>query len=66
MRLNIDKIEGERKRLGMSKSEFAERIGINVSTYYRMRESKIINVIVLANICEVLHMRQSDLVLLNR
>jgi DNA-binding Xre family transcriptional regulator len=66
MRLNIDKIEGERKRLGMSKAEFAGRIGINVSTYYRMRESKIINVIVLANICEVLHMRQSDLVLLNK
>ncbi len=40
MKLNIKKLESERDRLGLSVYDFSEKLGLNKTTYGKIRDSE--------------------------
>jgi len=61
MKLNIKKLEHERKRLGLTKAAFSKRFGLTVSTYSKMVEHKSTKIVTLTKIASVLKLDPRDL-----
>ena len=63
MKLNIKKLEAERKRLNLTKSEFSKRFGMVASNYGKMLLSKSTTLKTLAKIASNLRIDPKDLLL---
>jgi len=61
MKLNTKKIETERKRAGLTKSAFSEKIGMSVSAYCRMLDGKSTKIKTIVRIAHILHYDPKDL-----
>lgn len=59
--VNVDKIEKERNRLGLNKSEFASKIGITKQAYYDLLRFKSTKLTTLDKIARVLGFEARDL-----
>ena len=63
MKLNIKKLEAERKRLNLTKSEFSKRFGMVASNHGKMLLSKSTTLKTLAKIASNLRIDPKDLLL---
>jgi len=63
MKLNIQKIEGERLRLCFSKAEFSRKLGMSASAYCRMLNGASTKIKTITRIANVLHVDPRDLLL---
>jgi transcriptional regulator with XRE-family HTH domain len=61
MKLNVKKIEIERKRLGLSRSEFAKLIGIGYSGYYAIITRATTTIKTLGKLSKLLKVDWKDL-----
>ncbi len=61
MKLNIKKLEAERKRAGLTKAGFSKRFGLTQSTYGKMLLSKSTTVKTMNKIASVLKIDAKDL-----
>ena len=61
MNINTEKLESERKRLGLKKFQFCKMLGINPSTYTYILNNKTQKLSTLSKISKVLNIKPSDL-----
>ena len=61
MKLNTQKIEGERLQKGMTKTAFSGKIGMSVSAYCRMLNGASTKIQTITRIANVLHYDPKDL-----
>jgi hypothetical protein len=61
MKVNIPKIEAERKRTGENKKVFSSRLGLKLSAYIKMQRSESTTIKTLAKIGAALHVDPRDL-----
>ena len=61
--VNIEKIEKERTRLGLNRSEFAIKIGITKQAYYDLLKNKSTKLTTLDRIAKVLDFDARDLLI---
>jgi hypothetical protein len=61
MRVNTEKIDAERERIGESKSKFAKRLGMKLPAYLQMMACASTTIRRIAKIGDALHMDPRDL-----
>lgn len=61
--VNIEKIEKERNRLSLNKSDFAQKIGITKQAYYDLLRFKSTKLTTLDKIAKVLDFEARDLLI---
>jgi hypothetical protein len=63
MRVNTEKIDAERERIGESKSKFAARLGMKLPAYLQMMVCASTTIQRIAKIGDALHLDPRDLLL---
>jgi transcriptional regulator with XRE-family HTH domain len=61
MKLNIKKLEAERKRLGLKMPEFSKRLGFTATNYGKMVDSRSTSLKTLTKIAAKLNLDPRDL-----
>jgi hypothetical protein len=61
MRLNIEKLEKERKRLKLNRSAFSRHLGLHPSTYHKMVVSETTSIARMNEIAKTLDLDPRDL-----
>jgi transcriptional regulator with XRE-family HTH domain len=61
MQINIQKLERERSRLGMTKAQFSDHFGLSISTYSKILSNKSTALKTLTKIAVMLDLDPKDL-----
>ena len=61
MKINIKKLESERKGMGISRAAFSRKLGMTDSTYAKIIDSESTTLRTLTRIAEKLHINPFDL-----